>query len=79
MQPSWKTDWQILIKSNIYLPCDLVMQFTDLHPKENRFTLGLNVKVHSSFIYNSLTLDTTHTSDDWWMGEQMEYVHTREY
>ena len=63
---------QILTKSNTHLPHDLIMQFTDLYPKEDLFILGLNTKVYSSFIHNSPTLGTTHVSVDWWMGEWMD-------
>ena len=56
---------QILTKSNTHLPHDLIMQFTDLYPKEDLFILGLNTKVYSSFIHNSPTLGTTHVSVDW--------------
>lgn len=59
VQSSLKPDCQILIRSNVHVPCDLAIPFTDSSPKEKIHIHRKTVQnVHSSFIFNSPKLET---------------------
>ena len=58
VQPSQKTDLQLLINSNIHLPFDFQFHSQISTPKKHVFTQRLYMNVHSSFIHNRSKVET---------------------
>lgn len=79
VQSFWKTVWQFLMMSNIWLLHDSAIPFLGIYTRELKTISSAQnfyVNVHSSIIHNSQKVRTTQTLINWWKSKQnMAYLH----